>query len=61
MIDKIDIKEEIPFSQYFKNQIIRFIKKDSLEKYLFLKKEEQYDFNILKSIILNIIIESKKN
>ena len=60
LLNYLEIKEEIPFSQYFKNQIIRFIKKDSLEKYLFLKKEEQYDFNILNSIIANIINEGKK-
>ena len=60
LLNYLEIKEEIPFSQYFKNQIIRFIKKDSLKKYLFLKKEEIYDFNLIKSIILNIQIAGQK-
>ena len=32
LLNYLEIKEEIPFSQYFKNQIIRFIKKRFIRK-----------------------------
>ena len=54
------IQESLPFQNYFKNQFIRFIDKDSLKKHLFLQKEK-CNFDLLDSLILKIKNENQIN
>lgn len=54
LLDYMSIQESLPFQNYFKNQIIRLIKPDSLKNYLFLEKGiENIDiFDFIKNHIL---------
>ena len=48
LLKYLSIQDSLPFQTYFKNQIIRLIKKDSLKKQLFLKKEEENQISLIQ-------------
>ncbi len=44
------MQESLPFQIYFKNQIIRLTKADSIKRYLFLKKEK-HDLDLMVQLL----------
>ena len=60
LLNFLSIRESIPFHIYFKNQIIRLIKADSLEKHLIFKIKKE-NFNLIDSIIKINQSEIKNN
>ena len=60
LLNFLSIKESVPFQIYFKNQFIRLIKADSLEKHLIFKIKKE-NFNLIDSIIKINQSEIKNN
>ena len=59
LLKYLTMQESLPFQTYFKNQFVRLIKKDSLKKYLFLKKIKENP-DIINSLIENINNKKKQ-